>query len=57
MPLSSAAERIGDRDTRAVLVSRSSDASMLRVVCTALDPGEVERIQLDVLAWRTVPEY
>jgi DNA-binding transcriptional regulator YhcF (GntR family) len=57
-PLSPAVrERIEDRDTRAVLVSRSSDASMLRAVCAALDPEEVERIQLDVLAGRTVPEY
>jgi hypothetical protein len=57
-PLSPAVrERIGDRDTRAVLVSRSSDASILRAVCAALDPAEVERIQLDVLAGRTVPEY
>jgi hypothetical protein len=50
-------ERIGDRDTRAVLVGKSADASVLRAVCGALDPGQVERIQLDVLAGRTVPEY
>jgi hypothetical protein len=57
-PLSPAVrERIGDRDTRAVLVGRSSDASVLRAVCGALDPAQVERIQLDVLAGRTVPEY
>jgi hypothetical protein len=50
-------ERIGDRDTRAVLVGKSADASVLRVVCACLDPAQVERIQLDVLTGRTVPEY
>jgi hypothetical protein len=57
-PLSAAVrERIGDRDTRGVLVGRSVDASVLRVVCACVQPAEVERIQLDVLAGRTVPEY
>lgn len=57
-PLSLAVrERIGDRDTRAVMVGRSVDASVLRAVCEALDPVQVERVQLDVLAGRTVPEY
>jgi len=57
-PLSPAVrERIGDRDTRAVLVGKAADASMLRAVCGTLDPARVERIQLDVLAGRTVPEY
>jgi hypothetical protein len=57
-PLSSAVrERIGDRDTRAVLVGRALDAPALRAVCAALDATEVERIQLDVIAGRTVPEY
>jgi len=57
-PLSPAVrERIGDRDTRAVLVGKSVDASVLRAVCEALDPTQVERIQLDVMAGRTVPEY
>jgi hypothetical protein len=50
-------EHIGDRDTRAVLVGEAADASVLRAVCGALDPAQVERIQLDVLAGRTVPEY
>jgi hypothetical protein len=50
-------EQIGDRDTRAVLVGRSIDASVLRAVCEALDAAQVERVQLDVLAGRTVPEY
>jgi hypothetical protein len=57
-PLSPAVrERIGDRDTRAVLVGRSVDASVLTAVCQALDAEQVERIQLDVIAGRTVPEY
>jgi len=57
-PLSSAVrERIGDRDTRAVLVGRSVDAPALRAVCAVLDAREVERIQLDVIAGRMVPEY
>jgi hypothetical protein len=57
-PLSQAVrERIGDRDTRAVLVGKSVDASVLRAVCVALDPNQVERVQLDVMAGRTVPEY
>jgi hypothetical protein len=50
-------ERIGDRDTRAVLVGKSVDASVLRAVCEALDPAQIERIQLDVVAGRMVPEY
>ncbi len=50
-------ERIGDRDTRAVLVGKSVDASVLSVVCACLDPAQVERIQLDVLTGRIVPEY
>lgn len=57
-PLSTAVrERIGDRDTRAVLVGMSDDARGLRALCGVLDPSEVERIQLDVMAGRTVPEY
>jgi hypothetical protein len=57
-PLSpSLRERVGDRDTRAVLVGKSVDAAVLRSVCAAMDPAQIERIQLDVLAGRTVPEY
>jgi hypothetical protein len=57
-PLSPAVrERIGDRDTRAVLVGKSADASVLRTVCAALDAEQIERIQQDVIAGRTVPEY
>ena len=50
-------ERIGDRDTRAVLVGSAVDAAVLRAVGGTLDPAQVERIQLDVLAGRMVPEY
>jgi len=50
-------ERIGDRDTRAVLVGRAADVSVLRAVCQALDVAQVERVQLDVIAGRIVPEY
>lgn len=50
-------EQIGDRDTRAVLVGSAVDAAVLRAVAGALDPAQVERIQLDVLAGRVVPEY
>lgn len=57
-PLSPAVrERVGDSDTRAVLVGRAADARVLKVVCEALDPAEVERIELDVIAGRIVPEY
>ena len=57
-PLSQAVrERIDDRDTRAVLVGKAVDRPVLRAVCGSLDPAQVERIQLDVIAGRTVPEY
>jgi hypothetical protein len=57
-PLSPAVrDRIGDRDTRAVLVGRASDESVLRAVCDALRPTELERIQRDVIEGRMVPEY
>jgi hypothetical protein len=57
-PLSNAVrERIGDRDTRAVLVGKAVDRPVLKAVCGSLDPEQVERIQLDVIAGRTVPEY
>jgi YhfZ C-terminal domain/Bacterial regulatory proteins, gntR family len=57
-PLSDAArEQVGDRDTRAVLVGKASEASVLRALCAALDPAGVERIQADVIAGRVVPEY
>jgi len=50
-------EQVGDSDTRAVLVGRAADAPALRALTSSLDGGEVERIQLDVMAGRTVPEY
>ena len=57
-PLSTAVRgRIGDSDTRAVLVGKASDAAVLTAVCGSLDAAEVERMQLDVIAGRTVPEY
>lgn len=57
-PLSDAVrERIGDRDTRAVLVGRTSDTSLLCAITRPVDGSEVERIQLDVMAGRVVPEY
>ena len=57
-PLSEAVrERIGDRDTRAVLVGRRCDTSLLCAITRPVDGSEVERIQLDVMAGRVVPEY
>ncbi len=57
-PLSqSVRDRIGDRDTRAVLVGKAGESEVLRAVCAALDPAHLERVQLDVLAGRMVPEY
>lgn len=57
-PLSPAVrKRVGDTDTRAVLVAKAADAQMLAALCAALDPSEVERIQLDVIGGRIVPEY
>jgi len=50
-------DRIGDHDTRAVLVGQSVDAPILSAVCASLDPAAVERIQRDVIAGRIVPEY
>jgi hypothetical protein len=57
-PLSPAVrERVGDRDTRAVLVGKAADAAVLRAVTASVDGAEVERLQLDVMAGRLVPEY
>jgi hypothetical protein len=50
-------QKIGDRMTRAVLVGRAADASILRAVTAPIQSAEVARIQLDVLAGRVVPEY
>ena len=57
-PLSPATQqRLGDRDTRAVLVGKSTRADALRAVTAALDPHEVERVQRAVMDGRLVPEY
>ena len=49
--------RIGNRDTRAVLVGRSVDAAILRAVTAPIDGAEVMRVELDVMEGRVVPEY
>ena len=57
-PLSpSVRDQVGDRDTRAVLVGRAGDAAILGAITAAIDGDEVERIQLDVMNLRVVPEY
>jgi hypothetical protein len=57
-PLSAAVrEEVGDRDTRAALVGRAADADVLGAISTAIDGRELERVQLDVMAGRVVPEY
>jgi hypothetical protein len=50
-------EQVGDTDTRAVLVGRAVDVAALRALASSLEGDDVERIQLDVMAGRTVPEY
>jgi YhfZ-like protein/helix-turn-helix protein len=49
--------KVGDRDTRAVLVGRSVDAPILRAVTAPIDGAEVTKVQLDVMEGRIVPEY
>jgi len=57
-PMAPAVRRqVGDRDTRAVLVSRASEAEVLRAVTASVDAGEVSRIQSEVMSGQTVPEY
>jgi len=57
-PLSPAVrEQIGDRMTRAVLVGRALDASVMRAVTAPIESAAIAQIQLDVLAGRVVPEY
>jgi hypothetical protein len=57
-PLSPAVrEQLGDRDTRAVLIGRAAEAAVLGAITAPVDGDEVERIQLDVMAGRVVPEY
>ena len=50
-------EYLGDRDTRAVLVGRTVNSPLLGAITSAVEGAEVERIQLDVMAGRIVPEY
>lgn len=57
-PLSPAVrDRLGDRDTRAVLVGPSKEAQVLRAITATIEGAEVEQIQLDVMTGRVVPEY
>jgi hypothetical protein len=50
-------QAIGDRMTRAVLVSRAADAATMRAVTAPIQSAEVAQIQLDVMTGRVVPEY
>ncbi len=50
-------ERIGDRDTRAVLIGRNVDIDLLKAITSGLDPMTVEQIEADVLEGRLVAEY
>ena len=50
-------DRIGDRDTRTVFVGMTDHAPILRAATSMLDGQNIHRIQSDVLAGRTVPEY
>jgi hypothetical protein len=50
-------ERIGDRDTRAVLVGTTDDADVLGATVAVLRRPEIERIQADVMAGVVTPEY
>lgn len=48
---------IGERNTRAALVGRRGETSVRRVLEACLDPGQLLRIQADVLRRDRVPEY
>jgi hypothetical protein len=50
-------ERLGGRETRAVLVGRAADAEVLRGATRAVVPEDVTRIQRAVMAGEIVPEY
>jgi hypothetical protein len=50
-------ERIGDQDTRAVLVGRAADADVLHATTAVLAGPEIEQMQTDVLAGVVTPEY
>jgi hypothetical protein len=57
-PLSPAVlERVGVRETIAVLVGRAVESAVLNAITAVLVPTEVERIQRDVVEGRIVPEY
>ena len=57
-PLSPAVrERLGGRETQAVLVGRADHADVLAAVTRSLDASAVEHIQTEVMAGRIVPEY
>jgi hypothetical protein len=57
-PLSAAVmDKVGDRDTRAVLVGRGEDADVLQASTAVLARPEVQQIQADVLAGTVTPEY
>jgi hypothetical protein len=57
-PLSPAVrERLGGRETQAVLVGRADHAEVLAAVTRSLDASAVEHIQTEVMAGRIVPEY
>jgi len=50
-------ERLGDRDTRAVLVGRAADLEVLEAVTVDVEEAEVARIQAAVMAGTAVAEY
>ena len=57
-PLSPAVRaNVGDRDTRAALVSTADSADMMRAVTAGIEPAEFAQLQGDVLSGDVVPEY
>jgi hypothetical protein len=57
-PLSaSVRSQVGDADTRAALVGRTGEADLLTALLAHVDPGEVARIQHEVMTGQLVPEY
>lgn len=57
-PLSSdAARSVSPRDTTAVIVVRTNDAGMVRLLKEAISVETVRRIQEDVIAGRRMPSY
>jgi hypothetical protein len=49
--------RVGDRETRAVLVGAAEDADLLRATTSVLRRPELERLQADVMAGTVEAEY